>query len=264
MLLLAAPQSLMPFVDRIIRAAAIAVEPTEEADHEMQLRVMMMLSALASEPTICQAIKPVFATVLVDIIKPGAKWSSGRMVERRREAASEFLRRCLKHNCMSKLADDEYMVEAVIESCENGIDDDWNPEMRRCSTTCLAELLSTLGKNQTLSSEVLYKLWPLLSKRLDDILDAVRHAALDALDQYFKYLPDDVSQDHIEEVIKLLMIHLDDPQEPIREHVTAVLTATSEVSPRLLLQECQAARSLHQTPTHCDQLVAAAEAVLAR
>lgn len=48
----------------------------------------------------------------------------------------------------------------------------------------------------------------------------------------------------------MLMVHLDDPQEPIREHVTAVLTIAAEVSPRLLVQECQAARCVCRVLCH--------------
>eukprot|EP00656_Telonema_subtile_P000659 TRINITY_DN10303_c0_g1_i3.p1 TRINITY_DN10303_c0_g1~~TRINITY_DN10303_c0_g1_i3.p1 ORF type:complete len:213 (-),score=77.09 TRINITY_DN10303_c0_g1_i3:139-777(-) len=205
-----------------------------------------------------------FTDLLADVIKPAAKWFSGRMVERKREAAVELLRRTLAAGCMCAIVDDQYMIEVVTEACEHGVDDDWNPEMRKCSTVCLGELIAAVGRGKAMDSALLLRLWPTFSKRLDDKLDPVRMATLGALEHYFNFLTDDLPQEHIEAVISLLMVHLDDPSAQIRAQVAQVLKQATEVSPRWIVKECQEARSLHQTPVHCDELLQAAQAVLAR
>merc|ERR1711990_394271 len=216
----------------------------------------------SSEDQVCKALRPHYGAVLADIIKPACKWFSGRMVERKREAASEFLRRTLKAGCMKDMVDDEYMVKIVMEACQQGIDDDWCPEMRRASTICLGELIAALGKGKTLSFAVLEEMWTPLSKRLDDDLDEVRAAALTALVHYLEYCPEDVTQEHLETMIGVLSIHLDDPNLAIRELTTKVLRQAAKVSPRCVIKQCEEVRSLHQTPVHCDELVAAAKQVL--
>jgi len=261
-LLLADPLCLTSQLKMIVKAVAAVVHPDGGMDQEVQLRVVMMLGALSSEQEVCKALRPHYPTVLADIIKPACKWYSGRMVERKREAASELLRRTLRAGCMKDMVDDEYMVNVVIEACQHGIDDDWCPEMRRASTICLGELIAALGKGKTLTFKMLEDMWTPLSKRLDDDLDEVRAAALTALVHYLEYCPEDVTQEHLESMIAVLAIHLDDPHSAIRELATKVLKQAVKVSPRCIIEKCEEVRLLHQTPVHCDELIAEAKQVL--
>ena len=261
-LLLADPLCLTSQLKLIVKSAAAVVHPDAGMDQEVQLRVVMMLGALSSEQEVCKALRPHYPTVLADIIKPACKWYSGRMVERKREAASELLRRTLRAGCMKDMVDDEYMVNVVIEACQHGIDDDWCPEMRRASTICLGELIAALGKGKTLTFKMLEDMWTPLSKRLDDDLDEVRAASLTALVHYLEYCPEDVTQEHLESMIAVLAIHLDDPHSAIRELATTVLKQAVKVSPRCIIEKCEEVRLLHQTPVHCDELIAAAKQVL--
>eukprot|EP00658_Telonema_sp_P-2_P030985 TRINITY_DN23290_c0_g1_i9.p1 TRINITY_DN23290_c0_g1~~TRINITY_DN23290_c0_g1_i9.p1 ORF type:complete len:908 (-),score=217.58 TRINITY_DN23290_c0_g1_i9:48-2771(-) len=251
MLLLADPTSLVPFLGTILKAVATVVELGSGKDQEVQLRVVMMLTALSSEGPICQALKPMYATALFDVVKPAAKWFSGRMVERKREAAIEFLRRTLTADCMSQIVEDEYAAEVVIQAVEHGIDDDWNPELRRCSTICLGELIASLGRGKTLTSALLLQVWPSISKRLDDKLDEVRISALVGLAYYFDFMLDDIPQDHIETTISVLMVHLDDPSPDIRQYVAQVLQRATEVSPRCIITAVSYTHlRAHETPEH--------------
>lgn len=261
-LLLADPVCLTSQLRLIVKAVAAVVHQDAGSDQEVQLRVVMMLGALSSEVEICKALRPIYSAVLADIIKPACKWYSGRMVERKREAASELLRRTLRAGCMRDLVDDEYMVKVVFEAVSQGVDDDWVPEMRRASTICLGELIEALGKGKTLSFALLEEIWPLLSKRLDDDLDEVRAAALTALEQYLRYVPEDATQEHLESMITVLSIHLDDPHSKIRELASEVLKQAVKVSPRCVIKRCEEVRMLHQTPVHCDELIAAAKKLL--
>merc|ERR1711998_732583 len=98
-----------------------------------------------TEISISKALKTHYETLVYSIVKPCGKWFAGRMIERLREAAMGLL--CLiMRKRVGTATDFAESEEEVLETIRHNIDDDWVPELRRCSTDALGEYVARRGE----------------------------------------------------------------------------------------------------------------------
>jgi len=251
-LLLADAPALVSHLDLLLRAIVACSDNSHEP--ELRLRVVHMLAALMTEAPISRALRGHFEILVYSIIKPCGKWFSGRMIERLRESAMALL--CLvmrnKVGTANEFAESE---EEILMTIRANIDDDWVPELRRCSTETLGEYIVRRAEGGRLDGKAAEAMTEDLMKRMDDKLDQVRMQACTSLGQLFEYIPGDYGEEAWTKSLDTLMIHLDDPNEEIRQGVQNILCIIAKRKPAQLLERCEKACPLHQTSRHCAYLM---------
>merc|ERR1719240_920419 len=145
------------------------------------------------------------------------------MIERLRESAMALL--CLvmrnKVGTANEFAESE---EEVLTTIRANIDDDWVPELRRCSTETLGEYIANRGEAGHLDARSAAEMSGDLLKRLDDELDVVRMEAQRSLGRLLTHPPEQAECDEARaKVINTLMVHLDDPNPEICKGIEGVL-----------------------------------------
>jgi len=250
-LLLSDAPALLSHLPLLLRAVALCSDKDHEA--ELRLRMVRMLAALVTDKTISTALKPFHNTLVHSIIVPCGKWFSGRMVERLRESAMALLYLVLKHR-VGSAAEFAESEEEILATIRANIDDDWVPELRRCSTEALGEYIARRGEAGRFDARSAAEMTGDLLKRLDDQLDLVRMEAQKSLKHWFIHYPEDCEEARAK-VVDILMIHLDDPNPEICEGVKEVLMEVAKREPQEVLQKCQAAREVHKNPRYCDALI---------
>lgn len=258
-LLMADAPALVSHLGLLVKAVAACSDKEHEA--ELRLRMVKMLAALATEEVISSALSKYYNTLLHSIVMPCGKWFAGRMIERMREAAMALLCLMMRHR-IGTHDDFEDSEKEVLESIRHNIDDDWVPELRRCCSETLGHYIARRGEAGRLDGKAAQEMVGDLLKRLDDKLDAVRLEAQRALCFVFKYLPDDFSDAEWAKLTSVLMIHLDDPSEEIRNGVQAVMESAALQRPHDVLKMCTEARDVHQMPVHCEALIKWCEGVI--
>ena len=100
-------------------------------------------------------------------------------------------------------------------------DDDRLTRMNSCYV--LQALFSNDDAARTIDDERLHKSYPDLLKRLDDISDDIRLAMCSTLNAYVRAFHGDFNVDlyraHLEDIAKVLLIHMDDQNVQIQEAI---------------------------------------------
>ncbi|GFG28909.1 hypothetical protein Cfor_12253 [Coptotermes formosanus] len=211
-----------------------------EKDPEVKLKIFTILSTnIVCREELKQA--PESRTFLIklveDVIIPNLVWRAGRTAEAIRTAAISCLYATFQHSADSTspftVSDTLATVMEPLTPLLLTLVEDSSKKTRliTCRTLCrLMKLLRMIGLH---TADLVHQIYPVVLKRLDDVSDDVRQAAVMTLVKTFKPLPPDycteVSFGHLEVLFGTMLIHLDDP-DPGFQHIVLGMKLTRNIS----------------------------------
>ena len=186
-------------------------------DLEMRMDMICLLDSLIENKEVNEQLKCYMEFIVPEILLPCCAWKSQRPSYKVRKASFVCLIKIFKLNLIDNFTTMNFFKE-YINVLKQSLDDDWDPEIRYLSINLLKEFFNFTKNN--LNEENLFELYPLLLKRLDDSQDANRIAVCEILNIYFNICKRiKISEGTYEYIINNSFIHLDDPNEKVRNAV---------------------------------------------
>ncbi|KAI1884449.1 hypothetical protein AGOR_G00226510 [Albula goreensis] len=228
-------------------------------DPEMRLHFFTLLSKLLldspntldSQRKFCDHLE----VFLQELLLPNLVWQAGRTAAAIRTSALTCLLALLQGGGITPqqlLSVEKQLTPQVLAALD---EDSQTSRLLACRS--ISTLLRLVGPD--LSPDTLNTIYPELLKRMDDSSQDVRTVSLSALGRWLSCLGKDYNvqtcRQHLEFLFQQLLLHLDDPNSSVQDHVLEVLKTGSIVHPELLEQEVEAVRNKQRSPLHCDQLL---------
>jgi dynein assembly factor 5 len=228
------------FLKEIVEILINVMQPDRDPEVRNQcLLIIAHLLQFIDDPNEETSTLSPYLTVLIDrCIMPNMQWKAGRtaaairatsiatlwslfqaksfrfdQVKRKNFHSINFSRRVFQYtSSMNEL------LVAVLGMLD---DDDRLTRMNSCYV--LQALFSNDDAVRTIDDERLHKSYPDLLKRLDDISDDIRLAMCSTLNAYIRAFNGDFNVDlyraHLEDIAKILLIHMDDQNVQIQEAI---------------------------------------------
>ncbi|KAJ0001391.1 hypothetical protein NQD34_006411 [Periophthalmus magnuspinnatus] len=245
------------FVSRLMQILLNCLQP--EKDPEMKMTILTMMAKLLLEAPHTLDSQGLFhehsEKFLCDILLPNLVWRAGRTAAAVRTAAISCVLALLHGGAITPaqvLCVEEKLSPQVLSALE---EDSQMARLLACRS--VSSILRLIGPS--LHPEALNKIYPELLKRLDDSSEEVRAVALEALGLWLCGLSKDYSPElctpHLQLLFQQLLLHLDDPDSAVQDHVLDILKKGSLVHPSLLKTETEAVRGKHRCPLYCDRLL---------
>lgn len=190
-------------------------------DLEMRMDMICLMDALIETIEIKEQLKAYMEFIIPEILLPCCAWRNQRPSYKVRKAAFICLIKIFKYNLLDSETSLNFYNE-FLNVLKQSLDDDWDPEIRFLSIGFMREFF-ILNKND-FNEQNLFELYPILLKRLDDSQDANRIAVCDIIAIYFQICTRiKLSESTYDYIINIAFIHLDDPNEKVREAVFSFL-----------------------------------------
>lgn len=227
-------------------------------DPQMRLKLLSILSQVllrAKETLDSQGqFQNYVDTVIKDILVPNLQWHAGRTAAAIRTAAVSCLWALISSEVLSAQQIQE-VQETLMPQILTTLEED-SQMTRLMSCRIINIFLKTSG---VVDPDKFIKIYPELLKRLDDVSNEVRLAAISALVSWLQCIKSDSGksyyQSNIQYLYKELLVYLDDPDSTVQDAVLEVLKVGSVLFPELLVRETEAVIHKHRSPTHCEQLL---------
>jgi len=101
----------------------------------------------------------------------------------------------------------------------------------------------------------LYAIYPGLIKSMDDSNDSVRIKTSEVIYEYLNCLPSSCERQDFNDIMKSLLIHLDDSNNLLQEAVTSAIRAAILLNPKLCLEYITTVHPHQHTPEYCERLI---------
>ncbi len=198
-------------------------------DLEMRMDMVCLLENLIENKEVNEQLRPYMEFIMPEILLPCCAWKSQRPSYKVRKAALVCLIKIYKYLLIDEETSLSFFKE-FMNVLKQALDDDWDPEIRFLSIKLMKEFC-ILNKN-SFTEENMFELYPVLLKRLDDSQDANRIEMCGILEIYFQTCQRiKVSESTYDYIINTSFIHLDDPNEKVREAVFGFLKEAQKVYP---------------------------------
>ncbi|KAM5229071.1 dynein axonemal assembly factor 5 isoform 2-T2 [Ctenodactylus gundi] len=230
-----------------------------DRDPHMRLRLFSTLSSLLLRPQDTVDSQGQFGgylpTVVEDILAPNLQWRAGKTAAAIRMAAVSCLWALTTGGVL--LAPQVWEVQQVLLPPVLAMleEDAQSPRLVACRIVSV--FLKSSGDR--MGPDTLTAIYPELLKRLDDVSNDVRMAAIAALVTWLHCVQSTGEKSHyqssVQYLYKELLVHLDDPDHTVQDAVLEVLREGSLLFPDLLVQEIQAVMHKHRSTTYCEQLL---------
>uniref|UniRef100_A0ABM5F123 Dynein axonemal assembly factor 5 n=1 Tax=Pogona vitticeps TaxID=103695 RepID=A0ABM5F123_9SAUR len=225
-------------------------------DARMRLKLFSTLSQLLLKPNETLNSEGRFCNYLEilikDILAPNLQWQAGKIAAAIRTTAVSCLWALISSEFLSP-EEMQRVGEELLPKILTTLEDD-SKMTRLMSCRIMGTLLDCCGKQFDL-----VKICPELLNRLEDASREVRLAAANALTCWFKCISEKeekvLLKDNIETTYRILLSHLDDPDQNIQSATLDVLKEGGVLYPDILAKEIKAVVYKHRTPTYCDQLL---------
>ncbi|CAE7658796.1 Dnaaf5, partial [Symbiodinium pilosum] len=230
----------------------------EDASATARVDLLGLIHFLVNEEdaALAGALKASALPLLDSVLLPNCSWRPGQSNGKIRRGGMVCVHSLLRRHLVPPAVLNEVFVDLmpILKSC---LDDSWSPDNRMVA--CLV-LSCTLADLQTeINGEQLREVYPELLKRLDDSNDKIRVAVCEALDVFFKCLPQNWSRTLYEYILRNLFVHLDDPNPEIQQGIYAVLQSAAPQDAATFLKEAQTASAKSAHPRLCEELVRLAD-----
>jgi hypothetical protein len=203
-------------------------------DLEMKMDMICLLDFLIDNQEVNYQLKSFMDYIIPEILLPSCAWKSQRPSYKVRKAALVCLIKIFKGNLCEKETSIGLFTE-FFNVLKQALDDDWDPEIRFLAINLLREYFIFNGEE--FSEENLREYYPVLLKRLDDSQDANRIAVCIIITIFFKCCKRVKMSDTIlDYVLNTSFIHLDDPNEKVREAIFGFLKDSINVCKDILLK----------------------------
>ena len=150
---------------------------------------------------------------------------------------------------------------SLLPGVFSAMEEDYYAETRKAACYALDGVLATAGVD--LGDELRRATYPEILKRMDDSRDDVRVAAARCARRFFsEACPVDWDETNCLYFLKPLFVHMDDPNEDVRNAVLDAALAAAEKKPAALLEALTPARETHRFREHVERALEAASAKL--
>ncbi|CAE7501345.1 Dnaaf5 [Symbiodinium sp. CCMP2592] len=230
----------------------------EDASATARVDLLGLVHFLVNEEdeALASALKAHALPLLDGVLLPNCSWRPGQSNGKIRRGAMVCVHSLLRRHLVPSAVLNEVFVDLmpILKGC---LDDSWSPDNRMIACLVLSCTLADLQAE--INGEQLREVYPELLKRLDDSNDKIRVAVCEALDVFFKCLPQNWSRTLYEYILRNLFVHLDDPNPEIQQGIYAVLQAAAPQDTATFLKEAQTASAKSAHPRLCEELVRLAE-----
>ncbi|KAJ8681596.1 hypothetical protein QAD02_017388 [Eretmocerus hayati] len=211
--------------------------------------------------------------ILEQVIVPGLQWTAGRSAEAIRTASIGCLCALLNKivdNCEQDGSDLQKQKKFVISIEHFGWlfekvrpilvtlfeDDAYKTRLYSLQAICL---VINIGQELSyINEDHIHKTSCEIVPRLEDPHDEVRLAAIEALKEIWKVLPENYDLNfyyvHIDYVYEKTLVHLDDPAEKFQKQVLECMIGLVKIHPELLIEKIMGIRSNFINQKTLDQL----------
>jgi len=220
-------------------------------------------------------------TILESVVLESLVWRAGATAAAARYAAvvclGTMLRRSLFFSAQTcgdasakNLLVSKRALLAVLLKTHSGLlpgvfsamEEDYYAETRKAACYALDGVLATAGFD--LGDEKRRCVYPEILKRMDDSRDDVRVAAARCARRFFaNATPVDWDETNCVYFLKPLAVHMDDPNESVRNAVLDAFLAAAEKKPAVLIEALTPAKETHRFREHVERALEAANAKLA-
>ena len=204
-----------------------------EKDIEMRMDMILLLDKVIQNKDLKEQLLHYTEFILPEILFPATAWKVGRPNYKVRKAAMVDL----IHMFQNGLIDSESALKNFGDfnsTLKATLDDDWDAELRYIALQLLKQLLTTTF--DTIKYDNMAEIYSTILKRLDDSQDANRILTCDVLIIFMKIgIRLNMSESIYEYMISNSFIHLDDPNEKVREAVANYLVESSKIHTKTFL-----------------------------
>ncbi|CAF1043688.1 unnamed protein product [Rotaria sordida] len=249
------------FLKDIIEILRIVMKP--DRDPEVRNQCLLIIANLLQfiDDTDTTVIISPYLTILIDeCILPNMQWKAGRIAAAIRATAIATLWSLFQAKSFSFEQCTSSMKEILLAVLGMLDDDDRLTRMNSCYV--LQALFSNDDAIRTIDNDQLHKIYPDLLKRLDDISDDIRLIICSTLNAYVQAFHGNFSielyRSHLEDIAKILLIHLDDQNSQIQNTVfdTIIQFATQlENASETFINEIRNVKHKHRNQILCDTLI---------
>ena len=218
--------------------------------------------------------------ILETVVLESLVWRAGATAAAARYAAvvclGTMLRRSLFVSAQTsgdasakKLLVSQRALLAVLRKTHSGLlpgvfsamEEDYYAETRKAACYALDGVLATAGFD--LGDEKRRATYPEILKRMDDSRDDVRVAAARCARRFFlNACPVDWDETNCVYFLKPLAVHMDDPNELVRNAVLDAFLAAAEKKPAVVIEALTPAKETHRFREHVERALEAANAKL--
>jgi hypothetical protein len=195
----------------------------------------------------------VCSPVVIEICLQGISWKVGKPTEAiRRIACLSFTQAIINENISKDaLMSQSKKVCSLFKGC---IEDEWSVNLRQSGLNFIKILASEI-KNE-LTQEFLYEIYPIVLSRLDDSNDDIRILAVDALGVVINCSNFRFSKSTMEYIISILFLHMDDPNESLRNRIFWLLKLSSEGDSKEIIEQAAGTNlELYKHKKYCQELL---------
>ncbi|KAJ1526826.1 hypothetical protein ONE63_008394 [Megalurothrips usitatus] len=254
-------QALSDCLDIMMSTLSASLQP-ENQDAEMKLKLLSTVAVILQNADRTHSIPanlmdPFILSFIKDVIAPNLIWKAGRTAEALRTITVSCLLAILQTHGVTQNEAIIYLLDSLLPVILALVEDSAR-KTRLYSLRSLSHITNVAHVNKILNAEHVNKLYAVIMKRLDDVDDSVRRAAVQILCKLFSHLPDDYNVEcsaaHIEAVYSTLLIHLDDPNIEFGREILGVLKELSGLKPKCLLDRVNAIQSSFRNQQACGDL----------
>lgn len=205
-----------------------------EKDIEIRMDMIVLLDKIISQKSLKEQLKNYVEFILPEILFPAMSWRIGRPNYKVRKGAVLDLIHMFQNELMLPEITIKFFSD-FVSNLKSTLDDDWDAELRYLSIQLVKLFLK--NTSEVLNYDQISELYSILLKRLDDSQDANRILMCEVLIifmQICKRLK--LSQSIYDYMIENSFIHLDDPNEKVREAVEKYLSDALTMYPKNFLK----------------------------
>ena len=205
-----------------------------EKDIEIRMDMIVLLDKIITQKSLFEQIKNYIEFILPEILFPSMSWRVGRPNYKIRKAAVVDMIHIFQNNLISPETTMKFFSD-FVSNFKTTLDDDWDAELRYLSIQLVKFFLK--NTSEILKYDHISELYSILLKRLDDSQDTNRILMCEVLTSFIvicKRLK--LSTSIYDYIIDNSFIHLDDPNEKVRQAVENYLMEALSLYPSNFLK----------------------------
>jgi len=228
-----------------------------EINPKVRLSTLGLLHKLLSDPDCAYLLRPWTKRLVSQCIVPNLVWNAGEVAASIRKMAIATLFSFLNSGGLHTL---DIMggdsSNNLLPTLATNIGDCNDESSRYMAVLCFGMLFGGLHPD-SLEHEVVHALYPDLIQCLEDASNAIRLAACETLVLFLKRAirKDLKGSTALDYMVERLLIHMDDPNESVREGCFNVLAVAVEVDKDRVMKKVEDSLSSYPDSTLCERLL---------
>ena len=233
-----------------------------EKDIEMRMDMILLLDKIICQKELKNQLKNYSEFILPEILFPACVWRVGRPNYKVRKGAMLDI----IHMFDNQLIDSDIVLKFFSDfnsTLKSTLEDDWDAELRYIALQLLKSLLLTI--KDTMKYDHMSDMYIMILKRLDDSQDSCRILTCEILIIFLnigKRLQ--LSESIYEYMISNSFIHLDDPNEKVREAVGKYLIEAASLHTKCFLKICEKNENSFTHKSNFNEVKGKAEEILSK